>query len=541
MNICLKSFLVFLTFTFFISCQEDDAEIGEIIPPSGLEVTTEVVGRDTDNPNGDGSGMVMVSAHAEHAISYKFVSNGVEENAPTGTAFFTYSTLGVNTYQITAIAYGAGGISTSTTIEVEVLATYSPPQDLLDKLIGDGDKMWRVKAEVPGHFGLGPVGGTTPVEWYGAAANEKSGSGMYDDRFRFLEDGTFEYITNIDNDDNTGTIFGRDGLIDEITTGGEVQEADVLNAPYNDYTASWTLTAPGGVETLNLSGNAFIGYYVGGSHSYEIFNRTTPNEMTLRTTDGNGEFDWWFVITSAEPGQTDPEEPTYDNLIWTDEFEGEELNTEFWNYEIGTGTNGWGNNEAQYYTDRSENVQVSDGTLKIIAQRENYEGSEFTSARITTQDKFEFTYGRVEIRAKMAGGGGTWPALWMLGANFDEVGWPASGEIDILEYVGNNPDEVSSAMHFPGNSAGNAPNNSIAIENAESEFHIYECIWSPDNVRMLVDGTEILAVPNSADLPFNADFFMIFNVAMGGTLGGQIAEDFDSSTMEVDYINVYQE
>jgi len=110
-----------------------------------------------------------------------------------------------------------------------------------------------------------------------------------------------------------------------------------------------------------------------------------------------------------------------------------------------------------------------------------------------------------------------------------------------MEYVGNNPNEVSSAMHFPENSAGNAPTNSVTIENAETEFHIYECIWTPDVVKLFVDDTEILSVDNNADLPFNQDFFMIFNVAMGGTLGGTIDSEFESSTMEVDYIKVYQE
>lgn len=538
------SFFLLSCFLLIVSCQEDDAKIGELTAPSNLQVEAQLVGKDDSNPNGDGSGVVNFQASANHAISYKFVHpNGSEIVAPNGSASLTFTNLGVNVYNVTVVAYGAGGISTTTTISVEVLANYTPPQDLLDKLVGDGSRTWRIKAEKPGHFGLGPVGGTIPVEWYGAGPNEKEGVGMYDDRYIFNSDGTFNHITNNTNDepdeDNSGTVFGRNGLIDEIGSGGTVDGGDVLNMPYNDYSSTWFLTAPGGIETIHLSGTSFIGYYTGGNHQYSIVDRSIANEMLLKTTDGNNEFDWWFVITSDDVVQS--EIPEYNNLVWSDEFDGTELNAENWSAEIGTGTNGWGNQELQYYTDREDNLQVSDGTLKITAKREDYEGSQFTSARIKTEDKFEFTYGRVEIRAKLAGGGGTWPALWMLGEDYATNAWPACGEIDIMEYQGNIPDQTIAAMHWTGNSGGNGPAATTAVANAETEFHIYECIWSPEVVKFFVDGTEFHSVENNLGLPFNDDFFLIFNVAMGGTLGGEIDDSFVSSTMEVDYVKVYQE
>lgn len=260
-----------------------------------------------------------------------------------------------------------------------------------------------------------------------------------------------------------------------------------------------------------------------------------------------------LLVSCGGDDSSDPvipeEEPPVDlldfqDLVFSDEFDGTELNTDIWTYELGDGCPnlcGWGNNELQSYTDREENVSVSDGTLKIKAIREDFGDSQFTSGRIITQGKEEFLYGKIEIRAKMAGNGGTWPALWMLGSDINTVGWPASGEIDIIEYVGNREDHISSAMHWPGNSGGQAPFQGRDVDNAESEFHIYECLWDRDRITFSVDGEQAHFVRNIDRFqPFDKPFFFIFNVAMGGTLGGVVENGFDSSTMEVDYIRVYQ-
>jgi beta-glucanase (GH16 family) len=165
----------------------------------------------------------------------------------------------------------------------------------------------------------------------------------------------------------------------------------------------------------------------------------------------------------------------------------------------------------------------------------------FTSARIKSENLYEFTYGRVEIRAKLPSGGGTWPALWALGANFDTVGWPDCGEIDIMEHVGNSPNITSSALHYPGNFGGTAVTGSIPIATATTEFHNYTVEWTPDSIKFVVDDEFIhTSFVNSSGTPFNADFFFIMNIAMGGTLGGAIDSAFTQDTMEVDYIRVYQ-
>lgn len=226
--------------------------------------------------------------------------------------------------------------------------------------------------------------------------------------------------------------------------------------------------------------------------------------------------------------------------IWSDEFnvDGAPDATK-WAYDIGTGDWGWGNNEAQYYTSRADNVKVQNGVLKIIAQRENYSGSNYTSARIKTQGKFTFKYGRVEMRAKLPSGGGTWPALWMLGNNITTAGWPACGEIDIMEHLGNQLNKIYGTLHHPGHSGGNADSRTVDIANATSEFHIYALDWRADTIKFYVDNQLFYTFTNTSSLPFNQNFFLIINCAIGGNFGGTIDPNFVSSTYEVDYIRVF--
>ncbi|MBZ9630865.1 family 16 glycosylhydrolase [Salegentibacter sp. LM13S] len=541
----LKTGLVALSLVFASACSNDDYDIGEIVAPTNLQVETNVVGQSEDMPDGDGSGEVTFSATADGAMTYKYVfGNGSSVTTSNGVYTHQFSETGTKVYTVNIIAYGPGGTASSMLVDVEVLVTYAPPADLLEKLVG---KEWRIKAEVPGHFGLGPVGGLEGPEFFAVSANEKVGVGMYDDRYIFNEDGTFTHITNANNDeseiDPSGTVFGRINLVDQlgVSCDCEVQGADVLNIPYNDYTENWSISAPGGNETINLTGLGFIGYYIGGNHRYEIFDRSGTNELILRSTDGNGEFDWWFILTSDSAEEEEEFESQFNTEIWSDDFDGDALNTDNWNYEIGNGDNGWGNGEAQYYTDAQDNVKVENGNLVITAKREAESGFDFTSARITTKDKFEFTFGRVEVRAKLPAGGGTWPAIWMLGAGWPEETWPGVGEMDIMEFVGNDPDRISSALHFPGNSGGNAIVGDTEVSDVTSEFHVYEVEWTAEKITFLMDGEPHLEFDNDDSTPFQDDFYLLLNIAMGGTLGGDIADDFQESTMEVDYVKVYQE
>lgn len=235
----------------------------------------------------------------------------------------------------------------------------------------------------------------------------------------------------------------------------------------------------------------------------------------------------------------------YERLEWSDEFNDDgQPSSQKWNYDIGTGNWGWGNGEQQYYTQRESNVTISEGTLKIKAKKETYSGSAYTSARMKTQGKYSFIYGKVEVRAKLPKGGGTWPAIWMLGNNISTVSWPACGEIDIMEHKGNDVGNISSAIHNTSGSGATPYFNEQYIADVTDEFHIYGITWTPNKIEFTVDGNiHYTYNPNSKNKenwPFNKSQFLILNVAMGGTLGGNIAPNFTEGTMEIDYVRVYR-
>lgn len=227
------------------------------------------------------------------------------------------------------------------------------------------------------------------------------------------------------------------------------------------------------------------------------------------------------------------------SLIWSDEFNTAGApDASKWGYDIGAG--GWGNSELQYYTNRTDNALVSNGTLKIIAKKEAYSGSSYTSARLLSKGKFSFQYGKVEISAKLPGGIGTWPAIWMLGDNFTTAGWPTCGEIDIMEQKGSDMNRIYNTLHYLGNSGGSAIGTSYLIDNVTSGFHKYGLIWTSASLQFLVDDVVRYTFVNANNLPFNQKFFLILNMAMGGTFGGNIDAAFNSALMEVDYVRVYQ-
>ncbi len=227
-------------------------------------------------------------------------------------------------------------------------------------------------------------------------------------------------------------------------------------------------------------------------------------------------------------------------LIWSDEFNSDGApNSANWTYDLGAG--GWGNNEAQTYTNSSTNVIVEGGFLKITAKADGNGG--YTSTRLKSQGLQSFKYGRIEVRAKLPDGEGTWPAIWMLGDSFSTVGWPHCGEIDIMEQTGWDKGTTLGTLHW-WNSAGSSNasyGTNTSVENSTSEFHVYSLEWNENYLRIFVDGIQFFVMNNSANLPFNDKFFMIFNIAMGGSLGGNIPNDFNQSTMEIDYVRVYQD
>ncbi|MCX8472576.1 MAG: family 16 glycosylhydrolase, partial [Sediminibacterium sp.] len=188
--------------------------------------------------------------------------------------------------------------------------------------------------------------------------------------------------------------------------------------------------------------------------------------------------------------------------IWSDEFNytGSPDPTK-WVYDLGN-NNGWGNSESQYYTNRPENVTVSNGTLKITAIKEAFSGFNYTSARILTQGKFDVKYVRIEARIKLPEIGGGWPAFWMLGSNFPQVGWPACGEIDIMEMVGNQLNKIFAALHFPGHSGGQGTVGTTINPTATTNFHVYSVTWNASTITWYIDGVQFAQYANSASIPY---------------------------------------
>lgn len=229
------------------------------------------------------------------------------------------------------------------------------------------------------------------------------------------------------------------------------------------------------------------------------------------------------------------------SLFWSEEFNTDGApNPTKWGYNLGTGDGGWGNQELQYYTSAPANVVVGGGVLKIKAIKESFNGCAYTSSRLVSKDKFAFTYGKVEVRAKIPAGVGTWPAIWMLGTDINTNAWPACGEIDIMEHRGSELNKMFGTLHYPGRFGGNADGSTKVIANATTEFHLYSLDWSATSIKIYIDNVLLHTVANSQSIPFNHDFFFILNVAMGGGFGGPVDPAFTSATMEVDYIRVYK-
>ena len=238
----------------------------------------------------------------------------------------------------------------------------------------------------------------------------------------------------------------------------------------------------------------------------------------------------------------------FTELTLSEEFDTDgQPNPSIWGYEIGTGENGWGNQELQYYTDRSDNVTVQNGVLLITAREESFEGSAYTSARLITKDKFEQRYGRFEARIRLPYGQGIWPAFWMLGADIDENPWPGAGEIDIMEYRGQEPTVLIGSMHGPGYSAGEAISKEYELTNDrfDTGFHIFGIEWGPEYVNFYVDDVLYNQIaPEDVPGPwvFNKPFYILMNVAVGGTfVGSPDEETVFPQTMLVDYVRVYKE
>lgn len=246
-------------------------------------------------------------------------------------------------------------------------------------------------------------------------------------------------------------------------------------------------------------------------------------------------------------GFTYSEELSYD-LVWSDEFDEDgSPNSEYWKYD--TGGSGWGNNELQYYTE--DNVMIKDGILEIEARQEEYSNRQYTSTRLVSQNEGSFLYGIVEVRAKLPEGVGTWPAIWMLPTNLKYGGWPHSGEIDIMEHVGYEMNKIHGTVHTAtfNHNKNSQKGSSMLVEDVANTFHVYKIEWLPDKINFFIDDEQYfsfenkwLECPTSKEWPFDQEFHLLLNIAVGGDWGGQkgVDEDIWPQTMEIDYVRLYQ-
>jgi beta-glucanase (GH16 family) len=228
-------------------------------------------------------------------------------------------------------------------------------------------------------------------------------------------------------------------------------------------------------------------------------------------------------------------------LVWSDSFTNNIINTNNWIFESGTGNSGWGNNELQYYTNRLENATIQNGNLMIIAKKELYAGSNYTSARMTTKGLREFTYGKIEARIKLPQTQGVWPAFWMLGSNIDQVNWPECGELDIMEHI-NTEAKIHGTMHW--NKGGHFYIGSNISCNA-SNWHTYSIEWTMDSIIWQMDNNVYYknTIKNNVNstAAFHKPFFLLLNMAVGGNWpGSPNANSIFPDTMFVDYVNVFQ-
>lgn len=230
-------------------------------------------------------------------------------------------------------------------------------------------------------------------------------------------------------------------------------------------------------------------------------------------------------------------------LVWEENFNKKEINEKFWNFELGDGcpnSCGFGNNERQIYT--KINHEIKDGNLVIEARKE---GNKYTSTKITTKGKKEFKYGKIEARAKLPVGQGIWPAFWMLGANIDEVQWPKSGEIDILEYVGKDPHMIYTTLHTQDSHGNTINTKRTEVLNIEEGYHVYAIEWDKDKIEFFVDKTLVYtfnpSIKNEDTWPFDKPFYIILNLAVGGNFGGPEVDDaIFPQKFYIDYVRVYQ-
>lgn len=341
---------------------------------------------------------------------------------------------------------------------------------------------------------------------------------------------TFHFVVSLDK------VSSKEVKVDFTTVDG--------NTNGDEYTKnSGTLTIPANSKSANID------IVVKGDSlrdENKIFYVQLTNPVNAKISSGKGTgtiFCYGTYLNVDDAGYTTPATYPGYSLKWSDEFDGDILDKNSWNYE--TGANGWGNNELENYTSNSNNSFISNHKYLVIEARKD--GNDYTSARVQTMGKKEFTYGRVDIRAKLPKGQGVWPALWMLGSNIGTTPWPACGEIDIMELLGHEPNKVYGTMHWGNAGEGSThigDDYSLPNGNFSEKFHVFSLVWDSTKIEWLVDDQKYFTGTKeqvNGNYPFDKPFFFILNVAVGGNWpGNPDANTTFPQRMIVDYIRVFQ-
>ena len=402
----------------------------------------------------------------------------------------------------------------------------------------------------------------------------------------FIGFGNSSYAFNTDPQDNANNVgeFNNDGssanqgFYIDLNRSIDLDEEKNLSLSFYSYdTNSHSITIklengenPNVEVTQTISGSSQNNWT---ALSFDFSNATytsngtsvdatgTYNRLTIFIDLGVNTSGTYLIDTINDGSEvTDPNEIDiiYTDLVWADEFDTNgAIDAAKWHHQTQLPQGGsWYNGEVQHYTNRIENSSVNNGFLDITAIKENFtdqgQTKEYTSARLNS--KFAFTYGRVDVRAKLPFGDGTWPAIWTLGKNINEdggfwdsqygtVGWPACGELDIMEHGLHPTNQVSVAIHTPSSYGGTVNTSIQTLADVANNFHVYSMNWSPDQITFLIDGVGFYtynpAVKNDDTWPFYLEQYLLLNIAMGGN-GGAIDSNFSQSSMVIDYVRVYQ-
>lgn len=348
----------------------------------------------------------------------------------------------------------------------------------------------------------------------------------------------FSFNVTLDKS-STKTVSVNYTTVEGFAKAGEDFTASAQTITFNPGETIKTITIPVVADDLK-EGNDDFKIQLSAAVNGDIYKSTAV--ATIENDDSKVPFtNAGYDAPTSYPGYT---------LAWADDFTAGPLNLTNWSFENGDGCPnvcGWGNNELEYYTDRADNLFFQDGKMIIEAKKETYSGKNYTSSKIVTRGKKVFKFARIDIRAKLPKGKGIWPAFWLLPQNNVFGGWPKSGEIDLMEMIGHEANRTYGTLHFgPGpGSTQLGRNYTLPSGIFNDEFHVFSLEWKQDQIKWLVDGnvfsTYVKADLGSNNYPFNEDFFLIFNLAVGGNWpGSPAANTYFPQWLIVDYVRVYQ-